>query len=207
MLSPAECQLLAEYAHFKMSVSPHANSVKKGVLDNVHREYGDFMMEMLLAKFTPLVEKATGLSLWPTLSFYYTYRTGNELKKHHDRSSCEIVAGLCIGADAQFKAAKGTWPLILNLEGQPEAFALDFGDLLIFRGSDIEHWREVFTGEWFVSAIFGYVDQQGSYAFQKFDQRKSLGKAHIGMIAWLWGCAKNTLKQWVSRLRATLSRH
>jgi hypothetical protein len=167
----------------------------KGVLPNVHREYGDFMMETLLAKLTPLIEEATGLELWPSLSFYYTYKNGNQLQKHKDRNSCQIVAGLCIGADDEFKKIKGKWPLILTLDGKPETIDLDYGDIVIFKGSETEHWREIFTGSWFVSAIFGYVDKHGPFAFQKFDQRKSLGKPHVGMFNWSYGCLKNNLKQ------------
>lgn len=188
VLSQEVCALLADYAHFKALSKPN---VKKDILKNVHREYGDSMMEMLLEKLKPLVEKATGLALWPTLSFYYTYRQGNQLPKHKDRSSCEIVAGLCIGADEVFSKQKGRWPLILEIDGKPQAIDLDYGDIVIFRGSETNHWREVFTGTWFVSAIFAYVDKRGPFAFQKFDQRKALGRPHVGMFHWTYGCLKN----------------
>jgi hypothetical protein len=192
VLSKDICELLASYANFKASVK---SNIKKDKLKNVHREYGDFMMETLLTKLTPLIEEATGLELWPTLTFYYRYKNGTHLEKHKDRSSCQIVAGLCIGADDEFKKINGKWPLILNLNGEPEPIALDFGDMVIFKGHETEHWREIFTGAWFVSAIFGYVDKHGPFAFQKFDQRHSLGKPHIGMFHWSYGCIKNQLKQ------------
>ena len=196
VLSNDVCELLADYAHFKASLKPN---IKNDGLPNVHREYGDFMMETLLSKLTPLVEEATGLELWPTLSFYYTYKKGNQLKKHNDRSSCQIVAGLCIGADAEFKKSNGTWPLMLNVKGQPTAIELDFGDMVIFSGHETEHWRDAYTGTWFVSAIFGYVDKQVPFAFQKYDQRSSLGKPHVGMFHWSYGLLKNRLKQWVAK--------
>lgn len=190
VFSKEVCALLANYAHFKASSKPN---VKKDILNNVHREYGDGMMEMLLEKLKPLIEKATGLNLWPTLSFYYTYRFGNQLPKHKDRSSCEIVAGLCIGADEAFIKENGKWPLVLEIDGQPQAIDLDYGDIVIFRGSQTCHWREAFTGNWFVSAIFAYVDKEGPFAFQKFDQRASLGKPHIGMFNWAYGCIKHSI--------------
>lgn len=192
VLSKDVCELLANYANFKASLKPNA---KKDALADVHREYGDGMMETLLAQLTPVVEKATGRELWPTLSFYYTYKNGNDLKKHKDRSSCQIVAGLCIGADAEFNNANGTWPLLLNVEGKTESITLDFGDMVIFNGSETEHWRDQFTGTWFVSAIFGFVDKHGPFAFQKFDQRKALGKPHVGMFNWTYGCIKNKVKR------------
>ena len=113
------CELIADYANLKAAVKPNKN--KNDLLAGTHREYGDPLMETLLAKFTPQIEEATGLELWPTLSFYYTYKQGNQLPRHKDRSSCEIIAGLCIGADNEFKMNHGSWPLMINNNGKPEA--------------------------------------------------------------------------------------
>ena len=109
-LSKEICELVASYANFKAAALPNAKSDVLG--KNIHREYGDALMETLLVKLTPLIEQATKLALWPTLSFYYTYKNGNQLQRHKDRTSCQIVAGLCIGADEEYKAK----------QGQPSAF-------------------------------------------------------------------------------------
>lgn len=194
VLSQEYCQILSDYAKFKANNHPN---IKKNIdpLDHVHREYGDPMMELLLEKLRPLVEQAVGRPLWPSLSFYYVYTHGNQLQKHKDRSSCQWVAGLCIGADE-------SWPLVLNIENSPQEIVLGCGDLLIFKGHDTEHWREPFPGKWFVSAIFGYVEQDGPFAFQKYDQRQSLGKPHIGMFWWMWGCFKHNIIKQMRRLSA-----
>lgn len=175
------CELLSAYACFQANLKPRSR--RNDPIAGTHRVYGDPLMEVLLERLTPTVEAATGLALWPTLSFYYTYLRGGQLSPHRDRSSCQIVAGLCIGVDDAYQQTHGTWPLIL--EGQP--IAVERGDLLIFRGSETTHWRDVFEGQWFVSAIFAYVEQEGPFAFLKYDQRKQLGKPHIGMFRWAWG--------------------
>ncbi|HVT62119.1 MAG TPA: hypothetical protein VHD33_01355 [Legionellaceae bacterium] len=192
ILSEEACHFLTEYTLFKAKARPNT---KKHIdpLDNVHREYADPVMELLLAQLQPLVQKALERDIWPSLSFYYVYTHGNALQKHTDRSSCEWVAGLCIGADPDFKTTHHTWPMQLKLDDGQETIALDYGDLLIFQGHTIEHWREPFMGQWFISAIFGYVEQDGPYAFQKYDQRKALGTPHIGMFRWAIGCLKNKL--------------
>ena len=186
------CELLTEYANFKAKHKPH---VKTGdALSGVHREYGDPLMEMFLEKLTPMIEEVTHLQLWPTLSFYYAYKNGDQLNPHKDRSSCQIVAGLCIGADDDFKNNNQPWPLIIENEGKPIPITLDYGDILVFKGHETQHWREAFTGAWFISAIFGYVDKNGPFSFQKYDQRKRLGAPHIGMLRWYYGLIKNHLK-------------
>ncbi len=189
-LSPEFLTLLTDYALLKSTVSP--NRYRRGdALRQVHREYGDPLMEIFLKRLTPLVEKAIGKPLWPTLSFYYVYGNGQKLMPHRDRSSCQIVAGLCIGADEAFKAQSGTWPLYFNLNGKSVAHAVEYGDLVIFRGHTVEHWRETFSGAWFISAIFGFVEQEGPFAYQKYDQRQALGFPHVGMFRWTWGVLKH----------------
>ena len=56
---------------------------------------------------------------------------------------------------------------------------LEPGDLVIYRGCDLEHWREPFTIEdenaWHVQGFFHYVDKNGPFKDYKFDKRESLG--------------------------------
>lgn len=197
VLDASTCALLSNYIRLKARTR---RNIRKGTdpLSGVHREYADPLFETLLDQLTPTFEHATGLDLWPTLSFCYHYATGNALHPHKDRSSCEIVAGLCIGADPEFVAQNGTWPLQImganNLD-------LNFGDALVFRGHTMQHWRDVFAGKWFVSAILGYVDKNGPYAFQKFDQRKQLGLAHVGMTAWYLGVLRAKLRSILGKYR------
>ena len=192
-------ELLADYIHLKASTKPN---IKRHVdaLANVHREYADPMMEVLLSKLTPLVEQATSLSLWPSLSFSYHYTTGNQLLKHKDRDSCEIVASLYLGADAEFYTEYQNWPLHLEIKNKNIATTLDVGDVVIFRGNSTPHWRTIFPGKWFVSAIFGYVEKNGKNAYLKYDQRTNLGKPHIGMCRWFIGYWKNNLQHKVLKL-------
>ena len=118
---------------------------------------------------------------------------------HKDRSSCQIVAGLCIGADEEYKKNHHNWPLIINDNGTPTPIALDYGDIVVFKGHETEHWREPFTGSWFLSAIFAYVEKEGPYSFQKYDQRKRLGNPHVGMFHWIYGCLKNKIISKIQR--------
>lgn len=196
-VSAHDCTLLTDYALFKEKIKPNT---KKSIdpLDNVHREYGDPLLELWLEKLVPKIEHSLGCAVWPSLSFYYVYHPGNRLQAHKDRSSCQWVASLCIGADPAFKQEQKTWPLMLKMEEDNTEITLDYGDILLFKGHETEHWREPFTGQWFVSAIFAFVEQEGPYAFQKYDQRKALGKPHVGMFHWAWGCFKHKIRYYFS---------
>ncbi|MBC7910996.1 MAG: hypothetical protein H7Y30_10880 [Pyrinomonadaceae bacterium] len=133
--------------------------------------YGDPLMESLLLHLQPVMEQTTGLSLLPTYSFLRVYETGAELTRHTDRPSCEISASLAIGYDAPH-----LWPLWVKSNQQSRPLALEAGDMLIYRGQDIPHWRETFDGRYWIQAFFHYVDAAGPLASYKYDGRTGIGQ-------------------------------
>jgi hypothetical protein len=138
-----------------------------------HAKYADPVMETMLLKLLPLMENNTGLELDPTYSFYRVYRPGHELTVHKDRPSCEISCTLCF--NYSYENSTYSWPIFMDgnkVEQLP-------GDLVIYRGCDLEHWRDKFdindSEAWHVQGFFHYVDKNGPYADYKFDQRETLG--------------------------------
>ena len=131
--------------------------------------YGDPMMNMLLLNLKPQVEKATGLQLDPTFSFYRVYHRGDILKRHKDRPACEIALTISL----QYKASQ-TWPIWVEGASGAASIHLEPGDGVLYRGIDCPHWREPFEGEESLQVFLFYVDQKGPHAEWKFDKRKSL---------------------------------
>lgn len=137
-----------------------------------HSKYGDPVMESLLLKLQKTIEKNTGLKVEPTYSFYRVYRPGDELLPHIDRPACEISITVCLNYD--YKDSEYEWPIFVD--GTPIVLAP--GDLVCYRGVDLEHWREKFTapeGSWHVQAFLHYVDVNGPYLDYKYDERISIG--------------------------------
>ena len=53
------------------------------------------------------------------------------------------------------------------------------GDLAIYKGCELEHFRDVFDIQeeaWHVQGFFHYVDKNGPYKDFKFDKRKTIGE-------------------------------
>lgn len=149
------------------------NSISDGQTENAHSKYGDPAMETMLLHLHSIIEKNTGLKVYPTYSYYRVYRNEEELKKHKDRESCEISCTLCF--NYSYDDTKYQWPIYMD--GNP--VALKPGDLVIYRGCDLDHWREKFTikeNAWHVQGFFHYVDRNGPYEDFKFDKRKSIGE-------------------------------
>jgi len=110
---------------------------------NTYSHYADIMMETLLEKVKPTMEKHTGLKLSPTYSYARIYKNGDVLARHKDRYSCEISTTLNLGGDK--------WPIYLDPTGKKGQAGikvdLEPGDMLIYSGCELEHWREEFKGK------------------------------------------------------------
>jgi hypothetical protein len=131
--------------------------------------YGDPIMEGLLSKLLPTVEKASGLRLFPTYSYFRVYQSGDVLGRHTDRPSCEVSLSLCLGYEAP-----APWPILIEGPRGVVSVSLEAGDGLLYRGIECLHWRSPFEGSRLVQTFLHYVDQQGPYSQWKFDKRPSL---------------------------------
>jgi hypothetical protein len=164
---------VTQYALFDemQDYSPEGSNGAITVPD-AHSKYVDPAMESMLLHLHSIIEENTGLSVHPTYSYYRVYRNGDELKPHKDRPSCEISATLCFNYSYDDKEYQ--YPIFMD--GQ--RVVLYPGDLVIYRGCDLKHWREGFdyaTDAWHVQGFFHYVDATGPFAHHKFDDRETIG--------------------------------
>jgi hypothetical protein len=131
---------------------------------NVYSHYADFAMETLLMKVMPIMMKETGLNLIPTYSYARIYEKGSVLAKHKDRPSCEISTTLNLGGD----------PWAIYLEGIK--VDLEPGDMLVYSGCELEHWREEFQGNVCAQVFLHYNHVNGQFADSNlYDKRPLLG--------------------------------
>ena len=157
--------------------------------------YGDTFMEMLLELFRPRLERLTGLKLHPTYSYFRIYKHGDVLEEHTDRPSCEISLSLTLG----FEAAK-PWPIFFEVDNQPVPAELLPGDGIVFRGTELKHWRERFGGVRHGSVFLHYVDQNGPYAEWKYDKQRAFRAQARRVLAYAAG---NILRALTSTVMAS----
>ena len=154
-------------------------------IPNTYSHYADFAMETLLVKMLPVMAKETGLNLIPTYSYARIYKKGDILKRHKDRPSCEISTTLNLGGDP--------WSIFIDGTGADTVIAeykqihkpnppkgtkvlLDVGDMLVYSGCDLEHWREPFEGDVCGQVFLHYNHVNGPFAEKnRFDKRPMLG--------------------------------
>jgi|TARA_R100001463_G_scaffold48457_1_gene97579 hypothetical protein len=154
-------------------------------IPNTYSHYADFVMETLLVKMLPVMKEHTGLDLIPTYSYARAYKKGDILKRHKDRPSCEISTTLNLGGDK--------WSIFIDPTGSDnvideyknihksdapkgDKLVLDVGDMLVYSGCDLEHWREPFEGNICGQVFLHYNHLNGKYSDKnKFDGRPMLG--------------------------------
>ena len=148
-------------------------------IPETYSQYANIAMETLMLKCQPKMEKVTGLKLYPAYTYARIYKKGDKLKRHKDRFSCEISTTMNLGGD--------NWPIYLEPSGKKgmkgTKIDLKQGDMLVYSGCELEHWREEFKGKECVQVFLHYNNSKTPGAKNNlFDKR-----IHLGLPSWFKG--------------------
>ena len=154
-------------------------------IPGAYSKYADWVMETLLQFVRPIMKAKTGMDLVPTYSYTRLYEKGNILYRHKDRPSCEISTTLHLGGDE--------WPIYLDptgannivsgsetttiiKPGAPKGVRVDLkvGDMLIYSGCELEHWREAFEGNVCSQVFLHYNHANGPFATTNLNDKRPL---------------------------------
>ena len=131
--------------------------------------YSDIAMETILNILTPKMSKLTKLDLTPTYSYARIYGTNSDLKAHTDRYSCEVSTTLNLGGSH-------VWPIWLkDRKGKQHEIKLEPSDMLIYRGCELEHWRNRFEGDICTQVFLHYNEVNEKSKDNLYDGRPHLG--------------------------------
>jgi hypothetical protein len=150
---------------------------------DTYSHYSDIAMETLLLKVHPIMEHFTKLKLTPNYSYARIYKKGDILHRHKDRFSCEISTTLFLGGEE--------WPIFLEpnskkgkninnkyVSDNTKGIKINLkpGDMLVYKGNELEHWREPFQGENCAQVFLHYNNIATKGAKENlFDTRPHLG--------------------------------
>ena len=123
------------------------------------------------------------LKLNETYSYARIYKKGDILHRHKDRFSCEISTTLNLGGDK--------WSIYLSPNenvGKPDGKKITVtsnakgmkvdlkpGDMLVYKGMELEHWREAFEGDNCIQVFLHYNQVSKKADINRFDTRPDLG--------------------------------
>ena len=141
-----------------------------------YSHYGDIAMETLLMGLRKKMEKETGFKLQEAYSYARIYKQGDILHRHKDRYSCEVSTTLNLGGDP--------WPIYLEPSGEKGMAGIKVdlkpGDMLIYMGCELEHWRDPFAGKDCGQVFLHYNDRTKKTAKENLYDRRPF----LGLPAW-----------------------
>ena len=168
-----------------MEDSPMFGTLKDQQVPDMFSHSVDKVMETLLMKVLPIMKQQTGLNLIPTYAYTRIYEKGATLFRHKDRPSCEISTTLNLGGDpwSIFVDPTGSNNVIdeyknIHKPNAPAGIQVDLtpGDMLVYSGCELEHWREPFQGNICHQVFLHYNHVDGPFAQKNvYDGRPMLG--------------------------------
>lgn len=147
------------------------------------------------------LEDKIDLDLGETYSYTRKYERGAYLTAHTDRPSCEVSATLCL----DYKTDDGTpWKIwlqndqdyidfhnngeLINItQGLPQrnrknakCISLEVGDILLYQGPNIPHWRDTFVGDYSYHLFVHFYNRQSRLT--RLPYAASNDKEKLGMV-------------------------
>ena len=129
----------------------------KAILDH------EYMFETLHELYWDVVEETIREELLPTYAYARLYSNGDVLEKHTDRPACEVSVTIQLGRSHHY-----AWPIYMG----GKRLDLGEGDGVIYKGCDVEHWRDKCDGPegYYSGQVFlHYVRKDGPYASEAGD--------------------------------------
>ena len=164
------------------------------------------------------------MELVETYSYTRTYDRGAYLKSHTDRPSCEVSATICLDYKSDDNTPWKIWvqndrnyiddavqdqqqlfeitqkPVIGKRKGSV-AVSLEVGDVLLYQGPNIPHWRDTFLGDYSSHMFLHFVNANSNMnILEIFKKQKSLPNDRSNHSAFIYdGCANRYSKEQTSK--------
>lgn len=120
--------------------------------------YGLPFVNTLLGMLCRKVATETGKNVLPSYSYCRNYLKNSSLAPHTDRAACEYSLTVNLSQDHP-------WPIFMG--GEP--VTLKKGEACLYKGCEIEHYREPFEGTEYIQVFLHYVDADGPYKNHAWD--------------------------------------
>jgi hypothetical protein len=136
---------------------------------------GDPGLDSVLEWVRPEIGRLVGFELAPTYSYTRRYAKGELLKRHLDRSSCEVSVTVSI------KIPDRAAPSVVYLKppnSRITKISMREGDGCVYAGAEIEHWRDRFRVDGYIQLFLHFISKTGPhYPEYLHDGRQFLGGA------------------------------
>lgn len=170
ILDQRECDVLAE------KIKKNERPVGDNLVPKSFSAYALPETETLLLELTPKVSDILERKLFPTYSYCRIYYPGASMRPHTDRPACEISMSLSLTGDP--------WPLWFKINNQSVPAVMKKGDAVLYKGLELEHWRDEYAGTGCTQVFLHWVYADGIYADWKYDRRPNIGTSEFEKTYW-----------------------
>ncbi len=141
-----------------------------GAVPNSFSFYASFPSESLLVTMQSAIEQIVDVPLLMSFSYFRIMYTGAFLPLHRDRPNCEYSATICIEEDVDYP-----YPIFMkDLSGVVHEVFLSPGDMAVYKGCEVQHWRLPYQGQRHIQTFVHYVDANGPYREFELDKRTGI---------------------------------
>lgn len=141
IISPAH--QLALQTHVKSLVEKnYFGPIGDGQVDRRMAIHNEAVTASLHHRLAKLVSFITGEELQASYAYLGCYLGGAVLERHIDRPQCQYNLSIVFDMCDEKGGAVDPWPIYLQVKNKPLAVNLDIGSGLLYRGTQIEHWRD-----------------------------------------------------------------
>ena len=178
-ISKDVCRLTSRTLIMAKDITLHSSNLKEDdfpcrddMVDNSFSRYSPLVLDSLSDTLVKdVVEQVIGEKVIPTYTHCRLYYNGVVMYRHVDRSSSEISASLCLSIDNDHD-----WPLMME-DKKKQIITVNQkpGDMIVYDGNELPHWREPYEGKLQVNAFFFYIKENGNRTKLKYDTRPMLG--------------------------------
>ena len=160
-LSKDTCRLLARQFRMSRDILCHKNPELYYHGDNIVKKsfswYAPLCFESLADTLVKdIVEETVGEKLYVTYSYGRISYNGAVLPKHLDRDESQYAVSCLIDTDRN-------WPIYFEVDGKDKKLKQDIGDIVIYKGTKLKHWRNEFLGTEQMSAFMFFVNEENRH--------------------------------------------
>lgn len=121
--------------------------------------YDEETARFVQQQITALVSRITPAPVRPSHSQVSVYQPGAFLRRHKDQP--QYVWNLSLVVDAEPETdERDAWPICIEVEGRTREVRLEIGDAVLYRGSQLTHWRDVLPDARSVTLLFCFFSPE-----------------------------------------------
>lgn len=105
-------------------------------------------------QLTSLIQQVIHEPIKASYCYAVTYNKGATLPRHTDRPQCEWNASIVFSINSI-----RPWPIYLDVNGKEVKVEAQIGEIVVYRGTKIPHWREELQANYATVSFFHFVRQ------------------------------------------------